>query len=119
MRARVALLLHVQLSPHGFSRGGMARGDAPVVRKGGDEEQAPAGLGQRVGHRRAGRRLLLGAGVGHLDTDDALAQDEVKVEVPAGDMPVAYGVGGEFRRDEGECFVDVGGVGVAPVVQAV
>jgi hypothetical protein len=66
-----------------------------------------------------GGRPFLGAGVRHLDADDVLGQGEVDVEVPAGDVTVAYGVGGEFRRDEGERLVDRRRVRVAPVVQAV
>lgn len=119
MRERVALRPHVQLRPHGLARGRPARADAPVVREGGDEKQAPAGLGKRVGRRGTGRRPCLSAGVGHRDTEGALGQGESHVEVPAGDVAVAYGVGGEFRREERERLVDRGRVGVPPLVQAV
>jgi hypothetical protein len=63
--------------------------------------------------------LLLGAGVRHLDAENVLGQGELEMEVPAGDVAVAYGVCAEFRRDEGERLVDRCRVGVAPVVQAV
>ncbi|GGX91228.1 hypothetical protein GCM10010510_40540 [Streptomyces anandii JCM 4720] len=115
----MALRPHVQLRPHGLARGGPARADAPVVREGGDQEHAPAGLGKRVGRRGTGRWPSPGAGVGHLDAEGALGQCESDVEVTAGDVTVADGVGGEFRRDEGECLVERGRVGMAPVVQAV
>lgn len=119
MRVRAASGRYAQLRPDRFAGGGWARRYAPVVREGGDEVEAAAGLGCRVGGRGSGRGLLLGAGVGHLDAEGVLGQRELDVEVPAGDVAVAYGVGGEFCRDEGERLVDWGRVGVAPVVQAV
>ena len=61
----------------------------------------------------------LAPGIRHLDAEGAFGQGELEMEVPAGDVAVAYGVGAEFGRDEGECLVDRGGVRVAPVVQAV
>lgn len=119
MRVRAASGRYAQLRPYRLAGGGRARSDAPVVREGGDEVEAAAGLGCRVGGRRSGRGLPLGAGVSHLDAEGALGQRELEVEVAAGDVAVAYGVGAEFRRDEGECLVGRGRVGVAPVVQAV
>lgn len=117
---RVAPFLYVQLRPHGLARSGRARADAPSVRERGDEKQAPPGLGQRVGRRRGtGRRLLLRAGVGHLDAYDVFGEREPDVEVPTGDVAVAYGVGGELRGDEGERLVDRACVGVTPGVQPV
>lgn len=119
MRVRVAPGWCAQLGPDGLAGGGRARGDAPVVREGGDEVEASAGLGCGVQGRGSGWRLSLGASVGHLDAESVLDQGELKAEVPAGDVAVAYGVGGEFCRDEGERLVDRGRVGVTPVVQAV
>ena len=119
MGVRAASGRYAQLRPDRFAGGGLARRDAPVVREGGDEVEAAAGLGYGVGGRGSGRGLSLGAGVSHLDAEGALGQGELDVEVPAGDVAVAYGVGGEFGRDEGERLVDRSGVEVAPVVQAV
>ncbi|GGW82733.1 hypothetical protein GCM10010383_08800 [Streptomyces lomondensis] len=62
---------------------------------------------------------FLGAGVGHLNAEGVLDQGELEVEVPAWDVAVTYGVGGEFGRNEGQRLVGRGRVGVAPVVQAV
>lgn len=118
MCGRAALLPCAQFRPHGLARGCLARADAPVVRESGDEVEAAAGLGCGVEGRGSRRGLFLGSGVGYLDAEGVLDQGEPDAEVPPGDVTVPHGVGGEFRRDEGERLVDRGCVGVPPVVQA-
>lgn len=109
------------LRPDGLAGGGYAGCGAPVGGEGRHEEQTTAGLGVR---RRGGEGgNPLGAGVGDLDTDGCgvgvRVDGEAEMEVPAGDMAVAYGVRGELGGEEGDGVVGGRVVGMAPLVETV
>lgn len=88
------------------------------------EDQPAAGLFLTGGTVRDGRALgpsgvAFGAGVGDLDAHGTAVRCgmEAEVEVPAGDVSVLYGVGGELGEDQHDRVVRVGAVRDAPRVQ--
>jgi hypothetical protein len=95
--------------------------DAPAVSELGDEVEASTRFSVHGwGGQFAGRGASLGTGVGDLEAEGGLGgRGEAEVEVPAGDVSVAYSVRRELGGDESDRLVGGGVVWVTPVVEPV
>ncbi|GAA3657220.1 hypothetical protein GCM10023079_52700 [Streptomyces chitinivorans] len=109
------------LRPDGLARPVPARVPVPARGQLRHQEQAPARLLRALGVRGGGaHRQAFGAGVGDLDAHAPAAGRcvQAEVEVPAGYVPVPYGVRGELGGDQHDLLVRGGAVRDPPGVEA-